>query len=74
MFLSSGPSELAIPVRPAGEVHCSGNCDESGNRAYQKGVVFKTQQHMDEGVKEAETKKGAEALNPTLEDPSSVCR
>ena len=74
MHLRSRPSELAIPVNPAREVHCSGNSQEAGNRANQKGVVLKPQQHIDEGVKEAEAKKGAEALNATVEDPSSVCR
>ena len=74
LFLSFPPSELAIPVNPAGEVHCGGNRQEAGDRAYQKGVVFKTQQHIDEGVKEAKTKKRAEALNAALEDPSSICR
>ena len=57
LLLSSCPSELAIPVDSTGEVHRRGNRHEAGNGTDQKGVVFKTQQHIDEGVKEAENKE-----------------
>jgi len=74
LFLRSQPSELAIPVNPRVKYIAAANREKAGNRAYQEGVIFKTQQHIDEGVKEPKTKKSAEALNPTLEDPPSVCQ